>query len=189
MRDDIHKGAPVSRPWRGVARACTNSAAWQENGPLRAEIALVSELRGSVSSKFLKSLKAILQNEAQPGPAAPPVNAEDLRRMPKTQFETLIVDHTLAALSRGLSRQEAHEQGFISAVHEFKESICRTIEAHVTKKEPGSARVLGARLRHVMSTTGRQLSQALLRGRLPQRTARPKKSPSLDVALPLKRKP
>jgi hypothetical protein len=186
MRDDIHKGAPVSRPWRGVARECTNEASWREQAPKRAEVALIRGLHGEIRSKFLRSLAAKLHGDSQLESTPPVVNPHEFRLLAKSRIESLIIDHTLMALSQGASRREAHEKGFVSAIHEFKDSIRRAVEAHAAMKDPGGARILGARLRHALEKAGASLPKMLVRGRLPQRPMRQKPTPSLDIALPLK---
>ena len=186
MRDDIHKGAPIPRPWRGVARECTNEASWLEQAPKRAEAALISGLHGEIRPKFLRNLAAKLHEGSQLEPTPPAVNPQEFRLLARSRIEGLIIDHTLLALSQGASRREAHEKGFVSAIHEFKDSIRRAVETHAALTDPGGARILGARLRHALEKAGASVPKMLVRGQLPERPMRQKPTPSLDIALPLK---
>jgi hypothetical protein len=186
MRDDIHKGVPVRRPWQTVVRDCALAPDWREKASQRAEAALIGELRGQIGAQFLRNLDANLHGRGQLEITKPPVDPRALRLIAKTRIERLVVDHTLVALSQGADRREAHEQGFVRAIREFKDSICRAVEAHTFGKDPGSARILTARLRHALDAVGSSLPSTLVSGQLPHQPTRQKPAPSLDFALPVK---
>lgn len=170
MRDDIHRTAPVPRPWRLLLKACKSPAEVQSG---RAEQAAVRVLRWEEArlreGTLLASLKKVEQNVEGWLPGMKGEEIERHRVLSLNPSQELC----LSLVKSGLPLAKAE----VAAMAETSQAHFRNIEAHLLAKK-----VRPAEVRRVMGSISVAIEQAM-----PRRHASPPitRSFDMDQGLPL----
>jgi hypothetical protein len=146
MRDDLHKGAPVSRTWKSLIRRCTRDSTWRLDAPLCAKKA-IQELTNRIAPGAFASLLKILGEQQLSIDSSQSLNA--LRLKYSDPLETKVIDQVRLELQRGpvTDPQGTVRDAVRSALREEVDAQLRSASLHVLQKSPGSEKELMHRMR------------------------------------------
>lgn len=151
MRDDLHRGAPVSPRWRNVIRRCARDADWRSEGPRAFAAAVAADLNEQVSRETLRVMQDRVACGAVPLPST---DAETWLGRHLTPIE----NHAARALMRdqqqGGSRESAVERALGVAAVQHVDTVARQISAHIQAKAAKSHPEFAARGRVVFERSG-----------------------------------
>lgn len=153
MRDDLHKGAPVSRTWRSLIRRCALDASWRLDGPLYAKKA-IQELANRITPGVFGSLLKTLGSSQLSLDLAQDIGA--LRLKYSDPLEVNVIDQVRLTLHQGAisDPQRVVHEAMRSALHEEVEAQLRSTSLHVLQKSPGSEKELMRRMKWSLAESG-----------------------------------
>lgn len=131
LRDDLHKGAPVSGKWRKVMETCGRDADWDTTGKARAQAALDQDLSKGFAKPIMKALKDTLQTPTLFG------KRDLLDRFAASNElsgqERRLVDH-LTRHSEATPSSEALRGAMADTIREHLRATFREMEGHLIRK-------------------------------------------------------
>lgn len=180
MRDDLHKGAPVSPRWRSFIKICSREADWFSSGPRRAEAALVSDLQRELSTNFIGSLGVISTSNQSTLLLAPVVQPHV-----RTQLDGLIVNH-LSCAPHYAQASELISNAVVDALNDWGARMLRSIESHVQEKSPKDRPELMRRMKDILDQLSlSDIAREVAAGRYPKHSRKRIAPVDLDEGLPL----
>jgi hypothetical protein len=150
MRDDIHKGAKVSRVWRSFIKHSAREADWQSKSPLSAEKAVASLAR-EVSTQFLKAVKDVLSDRQINLPDSGSRLDEIKLKMPLGTLEYLVLERLAEEGSHRSLSDDSIKRSLHGALLERIEAEMRAVEVHARTKAPKDCPELMRRMRLALS--------------------------------------
>jgi hypothetical protein len=136
MRDDIHKGAPVSRKWQQVIKKCNREADWLSGAAFQAAEVAVHELAGELSPRFVRKVETMLSDQ-QFGMFATEDRLEALRSdLALSALENMVLD--FLRVTSDSSPEEPLLKALSFALEERVEREHRAIQVHIHGQSPGS---------------------------------------------------
>ncbi len=174
MRDDLHRGAPVARKWRSMMRAIASNADWRVEGPARARVALVADMRGNISPSVLKEVRDTIESSL-PGLREP----VHWQHPPRSEVDRLLQGHAQLAILDGRDGPSGTEEVMRNAVEEFAERQVQAMRTHVLTKDRGNAAEFVDRTRETLAPAIQGIVQELALGAVPAKP--PAAKPVLDL--------
>lgn len=153
MRDDLHKRAPLARPWLKLVKACQRDADCHTAGRRAAVQALASELRENFSDPFLRALqepvrhrqgKLFLQDDLQS--CASPIAASPLERRTLEFAEVLIAE--------GTPPQQVPRRAVELALRSQVTAHFRELDGHLAMDAPADRREMLRRCHEAVAQSG-----------------------------------
>lgn len=173
MRDGIYKNAPVNTHWRSLVKACQNDAAWEEQGPIRAEQALLKELR----EDHLRPgrLKHLYQELCQPQGLL--IEGSDLLRSRFAEWakectsrERQVFEQLCRISDRGVRPGVEHLFNAVESVlREVPRAHLRAVDGYLAEKFPHERPEMLRRMKETVSTVRyRRLAEEISTGVKPK---------------------
>lgn len=171
MRDDLHRGAPVSRRWASVIRRLARDADWRDEGPRAVAAALAGDLNEQVSAGFLRDARDAVASGAVPLPGADPAAwlGRALSQLEHDTARALMRDQ-----QRGAPRESAVARALGVAAVQHVDAVARQLSAHVLGRSPKDHPEFASRARQVLdqAVTRQTAAQRALGEHVPIRQPR-----------------
>ena len=170
MRDDIHKGAPVSRRWRLFIKHSASEATWTTKSPVSAQEAVTSVAR-EIQSSTLTAIEGVI-NAPQLVIGGPKQELEQIRvQRPLTTLENCLFDRLIDSCSTEFLSTSLLSRAVREAISERIEAHMRAIEVHIQVESPRDRPELMRRMRDVLRQVDLEATCAEV---LERRVPRPK---------------
>lgn len=173
MRDGIHKNAPVASFWRSLIKDCQNDSAWEELGPVRAERALLKELRADHlrPARLAQLHEALCQSQGVLIGGTDWFRAQHIEWSKEcTPRERKIFEHLCRVSDRGVQPRSEHLVDAIEAtLREVPQAHIRNIDGHLVEKFPSERPEMLRRLKEAVDRVPRRrIAEEFASGKQPK---------------------
>jgi hypothetical protein len=163
VRDDIHRRAPLSRPWKSLVRACENDASWMAEAPNKAEKAIWHELQ-KFSRQMLSHLEEQLGSCQMPIPE--PEWALRKNLCPASTADLLTLEHLFRIVSSNPAHPDPIYLACNNALTEISNSVLRQLDGHLEANFPRQRAEMMRRVKQAIAhTPTRDLIQQTFEGK------------------------
>lgn len=146
VRDDLNKGAPVSRPWRSLLKACQTEVDARERGPARARIAVLADVRGSTREEFRRFVSDLASDD--PSLFSIEDKLGTMRGDPELSGrEQEVLDQIERLSADGLGGRDLAEEAYRGILVRDSEAQLRALDGYLRVKVPREHDELMGRLR------------------------------------------